>query len=199
VGGRPGALGAIVERLASRPFGESTAAVIDLAHGWAEAEQKEVRVVVEHREKSIPAVLARVLPGVLAHLVRNAVAHGIELPAEREAAGKPRVGTIRIAAGPDPVALVVEDDGRGVDEEVVRARAEPGRKNVPAVDLIFEPGFTTRTTVDALAGRGVGLDAVRRALAGVGYSVSVTREGNKTRFTVHGPVHGPETLAQVGT
>jgi chemotaxis protein histidine kinase CheA len=193
--GRSGPLGAIVDRLASRPLGESTAMVVDLAHAWAEGEQKEVRIVVEDREKPIPAPLSRALSGVLTHLVRNAVAHGIELPAEREAAGKPRAGTIRIAAGEPPAVLIVEDDGRGVDEDLVRSRAEAGRRHAPAAELIFEPGLTTRATPDLLAGRGVGLDAVRTALAEVGYGVSVARVGERTRFTVH----AAESLARVGT
>src|SRR5208283_3395910 len=106
----------------------------------------------------------RVLPGVLTHLVRNAVAHGIEAPEEREASGKPRVGTVRILGGSGDVAVVVEDDGRGVDEDLVLARAESMHiRRGDSKDLIFEPGLSTRARVDAMAGRGVGLDAVRSA------------------------------------
>src|SRR5580704_17462282 len=124
VGERGGMLSTIARRLASRPLGESAVSIVEAVDASAESERKEVQVVVEDRERPIPAPLARVLPGVLAHLVRNAVAHGIEAPEEREAAGKPRVGTIRITGGSGDVAVVVEDDGRGVDEELVRTRAE---------------------------------------------------------------------------
>jgi len=187
-----------VRRLASRPLGESAAAVVDTVDAWAELERKEVQVIVEGRERPIPAPLARVLPGVLAHLVRNAVAHGIEAPEEREAAGKPRVGTIRIAGGTGDVVVVVEDDGRGVDEDLVRARAESMQLRLAECkELIFEPGLSTRGSVDGLAGRGVGLDAVRIALAGVGYSVSFDRvEGKVSRFVIYAQ---PSPLAKVGT
>jgi len=198
VGERGGALSAVVRRLASRPLGESAAAVVDTVDAWAELERKEVQVIVEGRERPIPAPLARVLPGVLAHLVRNAVAHGIEAPEEREAAGKPRVGTIRIAGGTGDVVVVVEDDGRGVDEDLVRARAESMQLRLAECkELIFEPGLSTRGSVDGLAGRGVGLDAVRIALAGVGYSVSFDRvEGKVSRFVIYAQ---PSPLAKVGT
>jgi sensor histidine kinase regulating citrate/malate metabolism len=142
--------------------------------------------------------LARVLPGVLAHLVRNAVAHGIEAPEEREASGKPRVGTIRIAGGGGDVAVVVEDDGRGVDEELVRARAESMQLPLAEYeDLIFEPGLSTRASVDGLAGRGVGLDAVRSALAEAGYAVSFDRvDGRISRFVIFAE---PAPVARMGT
>jgi two-component system chemotaxis sensor kinase CheA len=198
VGDRGGSLGTIVQRLASRPLGESAAAVVDTVDGWAESERKEVQVIVDDRERPIPAPLARVLPGVLAHLVRNAVAHGIEAPEEREAAGKSRVGTIRVGAGKGDVAVVVEDDGRGVDETLVRARAESMQlRRADSKELIFEPGLTTRVGVDGLAGRGVGLDAVRIALAEVGYSVSFERiEGRVSRFSIFART---PPLARVGT
>jgi chemotaxis protein histidine kinase CheA len=191
-------LGIIVQRLASRPLGESAAAVVDTVDAWAESERKEVQVIVDDRERPIPAPLARILPGVLAHLVRNAVAHGIEAPEEREAAGKSRVGTIRVGSGKGDVAVVVEDDGRGVDETLVRARAESMQlRRADSKELIFEPGLTTRVGVDGLAGRGVGLDAVRIALAEVGYSVSFERiEGRVSRFSIF--ARSP-ALARVGT
>jgi len=196
-GERGGPLSVIARRLASRPLGESTASVLDAVDGWAESERKEVQVIVEGRERPIPAPLARVLPGVLTHLVRNAVAHGIETPEEREASGKPRAGTIRIRGGNGEYAVVVEDDGRGVDEDLVRARAESMQiRPADAKDLIFEPGLSTRTRVDGLAGRGVGLDAVRSALADVGYAVSFERVEGVSRFVVFAR---PSPLARVGT
>lgn len=198
VGERAGPLSVIVQRLASRPLGESAAAVLESVDAWAESERKEVQVIVEDRERPIPASLARVLPGVLAHLVRNAVAHGVEAPEEREAAGKPRMGTIRIAGGVGDVVIVVDDDGRGLDEDLVRARAESMQLRIAeSTELIFEPGLTTRRGVDWLAGRGVGLDAVRVALAGAGYAVSFERVGGQiSRFGIFEQTH---SLARVGT
>ena len=94
--------------------------------------------------------------------------------------------------------VVVEDDGRGVDEDLVRARAESMQLRLAECkELIFEPGLSTRGSVDGLAGRGVGLDAVRIALAGVGYSVSFDRvEGKVSRFVIYAQ---PSPLAKVGT
>jgi two-component system, chemotaxis family, sensor kinase CheA len=181
-----GTAGAIVRRLASRPLGESCVAVLEMVDAWAESDRKEVRVIVEGREQPIPASLARLLPGVLAHLVRNAVAHGIELPEEREALGKPRVGTVRISGARGGATITVEDDGRGLDEQLVLARART--MDLPlasAEDLIFEPGLTTRSSPDLLAGRGVGLDAVRTTLSSVGHAISFERvEGGISRFAV---------------
>jgi two-component system chemotaxis sensor kinase CheA len=196
-GDRTGPLCVIVRQLAARPLGESAATVLDAVDAWAESEHKEVCVTVEGRERAIPAPLARVLPGVLAHLVRNAVAHGIEAPDEREAAGKPRVGMIRIAGGDDDVAVIVEDDGRGVDDALVLARA--ASMDLPMAhsdELIFEPGLTTRSSADSLAGRGVGLDAVRTELASVGYVISYERSEGISRFRV---VVRSTPLAEVGT
>src|SRR5205823_1838476 len=98
VGSRDDALGRVASRLASRPFGESTASLIDMTPTWGEKEGKQVSLDVEGRELRVPPQLARVLGAVLTHLVRNAIAHGIEPPPDREEAGKPAVGIIRIRA-----------------------------------------------------------------------------------------------------
>ncbi len=107
----------------------------------------------------------------LLHLVRNAVAHGIEDPAAREAAGKPRGGVIRVSAAvePDRVVLTVADDGAGLNFEAIRARAVqrgmiaadavPDRDALTAA--VFQPGFTTEKNVNDLSGRGVGMDVVK--------------------------------------
>jgi two-component system chemotaxis sensor kinase CheA len=127
-----------------------------------------------------------VLPGVLTHLVRNAIAHGIETPAERTAAGKPERGTIRIVA--DQVAagirVTVEDDGQGLNVEGI-VGAAPATEGIPATERVFLPGVSTRQSPDALAGRGVGLDAVRSELARVRYDASLAfSPGHWTRVTI---------------
>ena len=136
----------------------------------------------------------------LVHLVRNAVDHGLETPDERAAAGKPRTGKLTISARADGdlLSVVVEDDGRGIDPERVRAAAI--RKGLlgegqaaalsprGAVDLVFAPGFTTRDAAGELSGRGVGLDVVRKHVVALGGSVTVDTEvGRGSRFTLRMP------------
>src|SRR5262249_18358060 len=141
----------------------------DMATDWAAREKKQVQLDVDGKDVRVPATLARVLPTVLVQLVRNAIAHGIETPLERTREGKEPRGLVKIGAtdaeaGP---TIVVEDDGRGLDEAQIAARAkELGVGEAPANELVFEPGVTTRARADEIAGRGVGLDAVRTELEG---------------------------------
>ena len=123
--------------------------------------------------------------GVLTHLVRNAIAHGIEPVDERVSRGKPAVGSIELRCAPDPqrgAVLVVDDDGRGFEHNPLLARA--ARAAAPLENL----GLTSISTQPApteLAGRGVGLSAVQADLARVGYGVSVAmRDGGGTRFEI---------------
>ncbi|MBX3027010.1 Hpt domain-containing protein [bacterium] len=120
------------------------------------------------------------LRGALLHLVRNAVAHGIETPAERHAAGKPRVGRILVAALREParLCLSVSDDGRGLDRPAIAAAARRAGLGGRAEDVVLQPGFSTRERADALAGRGVGLDAVACAIRALGGTVGIeSRDG----------------------
>lgn len=185
-----------IKRLAARPFGEALATIAERAPDWAARDGKRVELVVEGREVRIPAALSDVLGGVMTHLVRNAVAHGIETEAERTAAGKPSVGSIWASAqeGAHGPVIVVEDDGAGIDLErvVARARAlglvdETSGDGVPAdaSELVFQPGLSTRDASDGLAGRGIGLDAVRAYVREAGYTVHfVTEKGNGTKFVI---------------
>jgi HAMP domain-containing protein/HPt (histidine-containing phosphotransfer) domain-containing protein len=186
-------LARVVERLAARPFGESTASLIDMTPTWAEKEGKKVRLDVEGREVRVPPRLARVLPGVLTHLVRNAVAHGIEPPAIRTSNGKSAGGTIHARAREvdGGVAIVVEDDGRGLDMRRIEERAtalgvrfedtSPGGR----MELVFVSGLSTSESAGALAGRGVGLAAVRSDLERTGYVIRVSSSvGKGTRFEI---------------
>ncbi|GAC1354679.1 MAG: hypothetical protein NVSMB47_08060 [Polyangiales bacterium] len=175
-----------VARLAARPFGESTASLVDAAPTWADKEGKLARMEVEGREVRIPPALARVLSPVLTHLVRNAIAHGIEAPPVREEAGKPTTGIVRVhaVAGAKGPVVTVEDDGRGLDLARIAERAgaigfAPIAGNV--AELVFKSGVSTAEPSGALAGRGVGLMAVRAELERVGYSVEI--ESQPRRFT----------------
>ena len=124
----------------------------------------------------------------MTHLVRNAVAHGLESESERVAAGKSPVGTLWASAAHegDRLLITVEDDGAGMDLErvVVRARALGlDHGDLSPEELVFLPGLSTRETSDGLAGRGVGLDAARAYLREVGYEIRfVTGRGQGTKF-----------------
>lgn len=124
----------------------------------------------------------------LLHLLRNAVDHGLEAPAERERKGKPRIGQVRIAArmAGDQVELTVEDDGGGIDLDRLRAAAlERGRTREQLermsqrelLDIMFEPGLSTALEVSTVSGRGVGLDVVRRAVEELGGHIESTPSG----------------------
>lgn len=143
-------------------------------------------------------VIERISDPIL-HMVRNSMDHGIESPAERRAAGKPEVGTIRIEAQQKGgnVIIELEDDGRGLDYEKIQARAVeqgllPPNTRLPPEqlhELIFLPGMTTSDTVTDLSGRGVGLDVVRNNIRSIGGNVEVASElGKGARFTIRLPL-----------
>jgi HPt (histidine-containing phosphotransfer) domain-containing protein len=189
LGPRTDRIGMLATRLTSVPFGVVAAAVLEGAASWAESEGKVARLDLSPRELMVPQGLARVLPGVLAHLVRNAIAHGIETPEARRRAGKNEQGRVALHAEEieGGVCVTVEDDGAGLDAEHLRAsagRAGYARDTSPT-ELAFLPGVSTRELAGDVAGQGVGLDAARTALREIGYDVAVAFEpGRYTRFTV---------------
>jgi two-component system chemotaxis sensor kinase CheA len=169
--------------------------VRDLAH----AESRQVRLEVAGGETRLDKTVIDRLGEPLVHLLTNAVCHGIEAPAEREAAGKPAEAVIAMRAvqRSDQVLLTVSDDGRGLDPEriLVKARAlglapvsdAPSRAEVYA--LAFLPGLSTSEQVSALSGRGVGLDVVANSIRALGGQVSVASEpGRGTTFTLRLPL-----------
>jgi two-component system chemotaxis sensor kinase CheA len=153
------------------PFGSITGpfprAVRDIAAG----EGKEVDLDVEGTETELDRVILEGLSEPLVHVLRNAVAHGIEPPDERVAAGKPARARILLRAEQRGglVAVSVSDDGRGVSSELLARAARDGS----LIDILASPGFSTQTDVSSLAGRGVGLDAVKLHVEGFGGTVQV--------------------------
>ncbi len=162
---------------------------------------KQVMVDLDGGDVELDREMIETIRDPLTHLIRNAIDHGIEAPAARLAAGKREIGMLAIAArqSGNTIAIVIRDDGRGLDEERIAAkaiatglitpaeRAAMGREKL--VNLIFEPGFSTAETVSAVSGRGVGLDVVRQNLEKVGGNIKVSSvPGAGTQFTLQIPL-----------
>jgi two-component system chemotaxis sensor kinase CheA len=162
---------------------------------------KEAELVVTGADVAIDKVILDALKEPLIHIVRNAVAHGIEKPEVRRASGKPARGAIRIAVstGTSSATITVEDDGAGIDFENVRDTAvangfatavEASMMNdAKLTALLFKPGFSTTTSADAISGRGVGLDVVADRVARLRGSYNVeSTSGRGTRIALRVPV-----------
>ncbi len=161
---------------------------------------KEVRLDIQGLEIEVDRSVLDALTEPLTHLLRNAADHGLEPPEERVAAGKEREGTIRLRAERvrDEVTVTVADDGRGIDRVEVRDRAvergllDPGAPvpdSAGLLRLLAHPGFTTRSQVTAVSGRGVGIDAVLTRVRALGGRMEIkTSSGQGTTFLMHLPV-----------
>lgn len=167
-------------------------------HDLAAAEGKQVRLTLEGEEVEVDAAVIEQLGAPLTHLIRNAIAHGIETPAERRRAGKDPCGEITLRASHSAGQMVIEvrDDGAGLDRARIEARArELGRgdaSELPDADLfqlLFEPGFSTAAAVTGVSGRGVGLDVVRRHAEALRGTVALDgRPGRGAVFTLRIPL-----------
>ena len=150
-------------------FGRFPRVVRDLARSL----KKEVSLEMQGEETDLDKNLVEALADPLVHLVRNAVDHGIESPEERIKAGKPRLGTVVLSAEQegDHIALTIQDDGKGMDPDVLRkAAVSKGLMDEEAAarledrdcyNLIFAPGFSTKAEISDVSGRGVGMDVVK--------------------------------------
>ncbi len=165
---------------------------------------KEVELVLEGESTDLDRSLVEALADPLIHLLRNALDHGLEMPDERERAGKPRKGQVSLSASQrgERIVISVSDDGRGMDPEILRRKAvEKGvidaaqaarLSEAECYELIFRPGFTTAATVSDISGRGVGMDVVKTRIAELGGTLQVRSQlghGSKLELTV------PLTLA----
>ena len=138
---------------------------------------KEAELAISGAETQLDRTILEGISETIVHLLRNAVAHGIEPPEERESAGKPRAGRIDLRAHQrgGMVAIEVADDGRGVSAEILARAEEAGS----LAALLSETGFSTAEEVTEVAGRGVGLDAVKRSVEGLGGGLEVRSEPGK--------------------
>lgn len=149
----------------------------------AVANGKDVELALHGVETQLDRTILDGLSDTLGHLLRNAIAHGIESPDERAAAGKRARGRVELRAEQrgDRVAIEVVDDGRGVSAELLREAGQNGS----LVDLLARPGFSTADQVDGVAGRGVGLDAVKAHVESLGGSLEAHSEpGRGTSITL---------------
>jgi two-component system chemotaxis sensor kinase CheA len=162
---------------------------------------KQIELVLEGADITLDKRILEEVKDPLMHLLRNAVDHGIEPPAERTGRGKPPAGTIRLSAarsGPS-VTLIIRDDGRGLDLEAIRRTArEQGVADGDALAamtpeqlhrLVFTPGFSTASRVTELSGRGVGLDVVSANIEGLKGTVGLdSLPGRSTTVTLKLPI-----------
>jgi two-component system, chemotaxis family, sensor kinase CheA len=162
---------------------------------------KRARIETEGEDTELDRSIVEAIKDPLAHLIRNALDHGIESPEDRVAAGKPEEGVVVVRAYHEggQVTIEVSDDGRGIDPATIRTRAIAqgvvGAEHAArltdrqAIDLLFLPGFTTTDHVTTVSGRGVGMDVVRTNIERVGGSVDVAGEpGRGTTFKIRIPL-----------
>lgn len=178
-------------------FGRFPRVVRDLARSLG----KEVTLELHGEDTDLDKNLVEALADPLVHLVRNAVDHGIEIPAIREGNGKLRQGTILLAAEQegDHILLTISDDGNGMDADVLRAKAvEKGILDKEAAerlseeecyDLIFAPGFSTKTEISDVSGRGVGMDVVKTKITQLNGSIYIqSKPGKGSRIEIKVPL-----------
>ncbi|GAB4259856.1 MAG: chemotaxis protein CheA [Methylomicrobium sp.] len=157
----------------------------------------ELKLIGEHTE--VDKTVVELISDPLVHLVRNSLDHGIEMPDERLAAGKPEIGTVKLEAYHRGGNIVIEvsDDGRGLDKNKLKAKAvEKGLIQPDAVltdkqtyELIFMPGFSTAEQLTDLSGRGVGMDVVKRNIQALGGNIDIVSElGKGTTMAIHLPL-----------
>ena len=178
-------------------FGRFPRLVRDLARQL----KKEINLELVGEETDLDKNLVEALADPLVHLVRNAVDHGVETPEEREASGKSRGGKVVLAAEQegDHILLSISDDGKGMDPAVLRAKAvEKGLMDKDAADrlsesdcynLIFAPGFSTKTEISDVSGRGVGMDVVKTKISQLNGSINIySAKGQGSKIVIKVPL-----------
>ena len=185
-------------------FGRFPRVVRDLARSL----KKEVNLELQGEDTDLDKNLVEALADPLVHLVRNAVDHGIEMPDVRAAKGKPRAGTVILAAEQegDHILLTIADDGAGMDPELLRRKVvEKGLMDTDAAarldqrecfNLIFMPGFSTKAEISDVSGRGVGMDVVKTRISQLNGVVEIdSTPGKGSRLIIKVPL----TLAIIPT
>lgn len=185
-------------------FGRFPRVVRDMARSL----KKDITLTMEGEDTDLDKNLVEALADPLVHLVRNSVDHGIEMPDDREASGKPRTGTVILSASQegDHILLSIKDDGAGMDADKLKSIAisrgvldeesAARMSDEDAYELIFAPGFSTKTEISDISGRGVGMDVVKTKITQLNGTVKISSEkgvGTVLNITV------PLTLAIMPT
>ncbi|KAF1005551.1 MAG: Chemotaxis protein CheA [Luteibacter sp.] len=193
-----------VLRMRMQPVGKLFSRFPRIVRDLARQLGKDIELVTEGEDTDIDRTVVEALADPLVHLLRNAVDHGIEMPDVRAREGKPRTGTVRLAAGQygDRIVITVTDDGKGMDPEVLRRKAvEKGLMDAEQAarleerecyEIVFRPGFSTASQVSDISGRGVGMDVVKTKIVELGGTLSIDSRvghGSTVRLSV------PLTLA----
>jgi two-component system chemotaxis sensor kinase CheA len=194
-------LQAAVMRVRMQPIRKVFARFPRLAREVARGLGKQVEVELRGEDTGLDKNLVEALADPLVHMVRNSVDHGIEMPSQRLAAGKPACGRLSLSAqqAGDHILIVVADDGAGMDSERLRSKAvEKGllaaadAARLSAQDclqLVFLPGFTTKDSISELSGRGVGMDVVKSSIDAIGGTVRIeSRPGFGTQVQIRAPL-----------
>jgi two-component system chemotaxis sensor kinase CheA len=170
-----------------------------LVHDLANETGKRIELVTEGETTEVDKSVIERLADPMIHLVRNSCDHGLETADERRAAGKPEAGRIHLSARQQAgeVIITIKDDGRGINKDRVRAKAESSgliAANASLTDqelyqLIFQPGFSTAQTVTNLSGRGVGMDVVKRTIDALRGTINVaSRPGEGSEISLAIPL-----------
>jgi two-component system chemotaxis sensor kinase CheA len=200
-------LQACVHQTRTQPVGTTWARFPRLVRDLAAQLGKQVELKMDGLETRVDRAIIEAIRDPLTHMVRNAVDHGLERPGARLAAGKSVVGRLRLSAcrQGDHVRIEVSDDGRGIDPATVRATAvsrgiasadQVARlSDREAIDLVFQPGFSTADQVTSLSGRGVGMDVVKTNIERVGGCIDLdSRAGVGLTFRITIPLTVAGTL-----
>jgi two-component system chemotaxis sensor kinase CheA len=170
-----------------------------LVHDLSSQLGKKVELKLSGEHTELDKTVLEKMSDPLVHLVRNALDHGIEMPAQRLAAGKPEVGLLKLHAFHQSGSIIIQisDDGAGIDTDKVLQKARNlglihGEENLTEeqlYELIFHPGLSTATQVSDLSGRGVGMDVVRRNIRSLGGTIDVkSKRGKGSTFNIRLPL-----------
>ena len=183
------------------PLGQVFDKLARVVRQVAREHDKEVHLLVMGAETEVDKLIVEELSDPLMHLIRNAIDHGVESPKVRELAEKPAAGTLSLNAYQkgNHVVIEIEDDGAGMNErmlveaavrkKLITTEAAQELTRDEALNLIFMPGFSTRSAITDISGRGVGMDVVKTNIGRLGGVIDVQSEqGVGTKFTVTLPV-----------
>jgi chemosensory pili system protein ChpA (sensor histidine kinase/response regulator) len=181
------------------PFGSLSERLYRVVRQTAKEVGKRANLDIKGTQVELDRSVLERITGPFEHMLRNAVSHGIEMPATRKAAGKPEIGELRLELVQEgnEVQLSLSDDGGGLDIERIRAKAieqglmepEAALSEAEIADFIFRAGLSTATEVTQVAGRGVGMDVVRSEIAALGGRVELNfKKGQGARFTIFLPL-----------